>query len=156
MNRTSDDQCYIQRKDIDNNKKLKFVTTSHRDLLDAKKEMNFFGIGIRDQLFVPEEAMDTSSDLRNGTLTNFAVRQNLGQLPLPTLPSKYQTAHGALNDTDFQVYLWETDRKACKPKGTEHYLRSFGIFDDAQGIETPRAELSVENELRCGKSTRFT
>ena len=46
FNRLNEDLCYNQQKDQANNKKLKFVTTNHIDLLEAKDKLNFFGIGM--------------------------------------------------------------------------------------------------------------
>ncbi|NBO98894.1 MAG: hypothetical protein EBU90_02030 [Proteobacteria bacterium] len=155
MNKTSDDPCYLQRKDIDNEKKLKFITTSHRDLLEAKDQMNFFGLHTRDSLFVPSESVDHDSNLKQSEMTNLKTRHGFGQLPVPTMPSKYQTAHGALETHPLQLYETQINHKACKPTEDKFHNRFWYIFDDNQGIETPRAERSIESELRCGKPTRF-
>ena len=40
FNKTRDDSCAIQRRDYDNTKKLKFITTNHIDLLEAKEKLN--------------------------------------------------------------------------------------------------------------------
>ncbi|NDC95678.1 hypothetical protein EB118_12410 [bacterium] len=158
FSRTSEDQCYIQRKDIDNNKKYKFITTSFNDLEKASTDLNFFGLHIKDQLFVPSDKMDSDSKLRygvdGGVMTNLKVRHSFGQLPLPTMPSKYQTAHGATDKHHF--YETQLNDKSCMPMDTHFHNRSFTIFDDAKGIETPNATYSVEKDLRCGISTRFT
>ena len=148
FNRTSEDSCFNKRKDNDNDKKLKFVTTNYIDLLESKEKLNFFGIGVRDQLFVPGDRIDNYSDLLNGKdggkLTNNKVRQGLGQLPLPTAPYRGQLHHGdVIKEDSIRNYI-EVKKNACLPKDVNFEQRSFTIFDDAQGIEIPNANRSVE------------
>jgi hypothetical protein len=163
FNRTIDDPCAIQQRAQDNNKKLKFVTTNHIDLLEAKEKLNFYGMTVRDQLFVPADNMDGDSFLRygktGGIITNPNIKNEFGQLPLPTVPSKYQTAHGNLEVEDsLRTPFFETNKNSCNPRDIEFYKRSFGLFDDKSGIETPNALKSVETDAfgpRGGISTRF-
>lgn len=163
FNRTIDDPCAIQQRDDDNNKKLKFVTTNHVDLLEAKEKLNFYGMTIKDQLFVPSENMDEDSFLRygktGGVMTNPNIKNEFGQLPFPTMPSKYQTAHGNLELEDsLRLPLLETNRQSCNPIDTMYHNRSFYIFDDKSGIETPKPVNSVEVTdfgPRGGINTRF-
>lgn len=158
FNRVIDDPCFIQQQTEDNSKKLKFVTTNHLDLIDAKANLNFFGMTMRDQLFVPSEQIDTFSLLRQGqtgnVVTNCNIRNEYGQLPFPTMPSKYQTAHG---DVDKESILttsnYEINRKTCNPRDNSFFNRSFYIFEN---VEVPNALNSVESDLRCGVSTRFS
>jgi hypothetical protein len=163
FNKTIDDPCAIQQRNQDNAKKLKFVTTNHKDLLEAKESLNFFGMTIKDQLFVPSEQMDVFSELRQGKsgniLTNCNTKNEYGQLPFPTMPSRYQLQHGDINKEDSIRYaMLEANRKTCNPKDTDYFERSFYIFDDKAGIENPNALKSVQPpELgpRGGVSTRF-
>jgi hypothetical protein len=162
LNKTIDDPCAIQQRNADNSKKLKFVTTNHADLLNAKSDMNFFGTSIKDQLFVPSEKVDVYSNLLNGNtgsiLTNCNVKTGFGQLPLPTLPSQYQLAHGDVDIEDSIRNLQEINRKSCNPRENEFYNRSFTLFFPDQNIEIPDANKSVDtNEMgpRGGISTRF-
>lgn len=163
MNRTIDDPCAIQQRTEDNNKKLKFMTTNHVDLLEAKEKLNFYGMTIRDHLFVPSEKMDGDSFLRygktGGIVTNPNIKNEFGQLPFPTLPSKYQTAHGNLGvEDELRTPLYELNKNSCNPRDVEYFKRSFGIFNDKIGIETPDALKSVESNdfgPRGGISTRF-
>jgi len=162
FNKTIDDPCAIQQRGEDNNKKLKFITTNHRDLLDARQTMNFFSIGIKDQLFVPAEQMDDASMLRQGNtgnvITNCNIKNSFGQLPLPTLPSRYQLYHGDVEIEDTMRNNQTSNRNSCNPRDTELYKRHFYMFDDAAGIETPNGAKSVETSEfgpRGGVSTRF-
>lgn len=163
FNKTIDDPCAIQQRNNDNNKKLKFITTNHIDLLEAKDKLNFYGMTIRDTLFVPSENMDSDSFLRygktGGVLTNSNVKNVFGQLPFPTMPAKYQLSHGNIEIEDnIRVPLLETNKQSCNPRDSKYHDRYFYIFDDAQGIDTPSAIKSVENVdfgPRGGMSSRF-
>jgi hypothetical protein len=165
FNNLKDDNCYINQQNNDNNKKLKFITTNHIDLLENKEKLNFFGYSIKDQLFVPGDKIDTYSNLLNGQngeqLTNCKIKNNFGQLPLI---SNYrgQLFHG---DIDKEDYLQKTSdqvkKNACLPRDSNYQKRSFYIFNDKQGIETPAAINSVESQHngfslgRNGANTRF-
>jgi hypothetical protein len=162
FNRTIDDPCATQQRYEDNNKKLKFVTTNFRDLLDAKDQLNFYGMTIKDKLFVPAEEMDKDSKLKygetGGIITNCKAKQGFGQLPLPTVPSRYQLYHGDVDIEDSMRNYSDNTKNSCNPRDTEYYKRHFYLFDDSKGIETPDATKSVEtNEFgpRGGMSTRF-
>ena len=156
FNKLIDDGCDIAQRNYSNDKALKFVTTTHRDLLDAKSNMNYFGIDIKDQLFTPSNLMDDESKLKlgvtGGQLTNCKVRNEFGELPLPTMPSRYQLYHGDVDVEDSIRNYIEQNRKSCNPKDNEFYNRSFYSFN---GIEAPDATKSVENNIRCGVSTRY-
>jgi hypothetical protein len=165
FNKLSEDSCFNKRKDNDNDKKLKFITTNYIDLLEAKDKLNFFGIGIRDQLFVPGERIDNHSDLLNGKtggrITNEKCRSGFGQLPLPTSPFRGQLHHGdVIKEDSIRNYI-EPKKNSCLPKGIDFEQRSFTIFDDTQGIEVPNANRSVEQSAngftlgRNGVSSRF-
>lgn len=165
FNRLNEDACYNQQKDMSNNKKLKFVTTNHVDLLEAKEKLNFFGIGMRDQLFVPGNQINTYSSLINGetgqVLTNCNVRNEVGQLPLPTTPYRGQIAHGDVIVEDSIRNNIELRKNSCLPRESDFYNRSFSIFNDKIDIITPMAVKSVETpqigfELgRSGIPSRF-
>lgn len=162
FNRTRDDPCAQQQEINANSKKLKFVTTNHADLLNAKESNNFFGLAVRDELFVPSDKIDEYSQLRNGVagnvMTNQNVKPELGPLPLPTMPARYQLAHGDVVVEDTLRSNYQVTSKSCNPKGDSFYNRTFYIFNDREGIETPNAEKSVEpNDMgpRGGKGTRF-
>jgi hypothetical protein len=163
QNRTMDDPCAIELRDDQNNKKLKFVTTSFRDLIEAKDNLNFFGMTLQDHLFVPSESIDKYSDLRNGktgnALTQCNVRNGFGQLPFPTMPSKYQLSRGDVKIEDSMRNLYEINKNSCNPRDVQYYDRYFYIFDDKQGIDTPSAIKSVEQPdmfvRRGGVDTRF-
>jgi hypothetical protein len=159
FNKQIDDPCAIQQRLDSNNKKLKFVTTNHIDLLKGKDEMNFFGMAVKDKLFVPSEQIDQFSSMRNGAsgnmLTNCNVKNSFGTLPLPTLPGRYQVSRGDVDTEDSLRGLYETNKKPCNPKDTAYHTRSFAIFT---GIEEPNALKSIEPDSfgpRGGKSTRF-
>lgn len=160
FNKTIDDPCAIQQRNTDNSKKFKFITTNHIDLLNAKTDYNFFGMTLKDQLFVPGENMDTYSSLIQGTSgninTNCNVKNGFGQLPL-NIPSRYQTAHGNIElESNFR-HLSESNRKTLNPKDSNFHDRYFSLFDNVQGVEVeaPKALNSVENWQRAGISSRF-
>ena len=159
LNHTIDDPCAIQQRNSDNNKKLKYMTTNHIDLLEGKEKINFFGMTTKDKLFVPAESIDQYSSLRLGgtgnQLTNMKVRHGFGQLPLPTMPSRYQLFHGDVDIEDSLRLMTETNRKACNPKDSDFTSRQFYIFHDDLGIETPDPSKMVENGPRGGAPTRF-
>ena len=162
--RLNSDTCYIDRKNCDNASKLKFVTTNFKDLIEAKEKLNFYGMNIKDQLFVPSESIDSDSFLRygetGGIITNCNIRNEYGQLPFPTVPYKGQLSRG---DTDQEDKLQKTkspeNRNSCNPRESSFHNRSFYIFNDK--IEIPDATKSVESVLngfdlgRNGTPTRF-
>lgn len=162
--RTISDPCYMQQEQLENSKKLKFVTTNHIDLLEAKEKLNFYGMTIKDKLFVPAENMDENSFLRygktGGILTNPNIKNEYGQLPFPTVPSKYQLAHGDVDKEDSMRFLIESNRKSCHPTEKEFHNRYFYLFDDKRGVETPNPLNSVESPMvfgpRGGISSRFS
>ncbi|NBO99357.1 MAG: hypothetical protein EBU90_04415 [Proteobacteria bacterium] len=161
FNKTIDDPCAIQQRNQDNDKKLKFITTNHIDLLEAKQAYNFYGMTTKDTLFVPgAPQMESDSSLRLGEqgniLTNCNVRNEYGQLPFPTMPFKGQLFHGDIDVEDNLRNVIETNRKTCNPKDSEYYQRSFYVF--GQSVESPDASKSVESHdmgPRGGVSTRF-
>jgi hypothetical protein len=165
FNRLNEDLCYNQQKDFSNNKKLKFVTTNHIDLIEAKDKLNFFGVGIKDQLFVPGDKIDMYSNLLNGNngnqLTNCNVKNGLGQLPIPTTPYRGQLQHGDVTIEDSIRNILEVKKNSCLPRESDFQKRSFTIFDNSQNIFEPQAIKSVETpavgfELgRNGIPTRF-
>lgn len=165
FSRLNEDNCYNQRKDTDNGKKLKFITTNYVDLLQGKQDLNFFGIGVRDQLFVPADNIDTYSDLLNGKnggqLTNEKFKHSFGQLPLPTAPYRGQIQHGDVIIEDSIRNYIEVKKKACLPLDDKFEIRSFSIFDTKQNIEMPDPNKSVEqvgngfNLGRNGIPSRF-
>lgn len=148
MNRLSEDTCFNQRKDSDNNKKLKYMTWNGLDLLESKEKLNFFGIGIKDGLNVPGEQIDIYSSLLNGTdggqITHDKFRNSLGQLPLLTTPYRGQLQHGDVTKEDSIRNYIDPRKKACLPFDGDFEQRSFAIFDDNQGIEVPNPNKSVE------------
>jgi len=165
FNRMSEDSCFNKRKDNDNDKKLKFMTTNYVDILEGKDKLNFFGYSIKDGLNVPGERIDNYSDLLNGKtggqITNEKWKNSLGQLPLLTTPYRGQLQHGdVIKEDSIRNYI-EPKKNSCLPKGTDFEQRSFAIFDDAQGIEVPNANKSVEQHDngfhlgRNGVSSRF-
>lgn len=165
FNRLGEDLCYNQQKNAANQKKLKFITTNHIDLLEGKEKLNFFGIGVRDQLFVPGNRIDTYSSLLNGQsgqiLTNCNVRNGFGQLPIPTTPYRGQLYHGDVLIEDSLRNNIEVKKNACLPRDINFHDRSFAIFDDKLDIHVPQAIKSVETpqvgfELgRHGLPSRF-
>lgn len=164
--RMADDSCFTRQKDLSNKKKLKFVTTNHIDLLEAKEKLNFFGIGVRDQLFVPGERIDTYSDLINGkngqALTQFNVKNGLGQLPMPTTPYRGQLHHGDIAIEDTIRNNIEVKKNSLLPRESQFQNRSFAIFTSSENILEPQAIKSVETPDvgfglgRNGAPTRFT
>jgi len=159
FNKTIDDPCAQQQRQEDNEKKLKFVTTNFRDLIEAKDSLNFYGMTVKDSLFVPADKMDQDSSLRQGEiggiLTNCNTKNGFGALPLPTMPSRFQMYHGDVEIENSMRNITESNRKSCNPKDNEFFNRSFYIFNN---IESPNPLKSVETDAfgpRGGASTRF-
>lgn len=148
-----DDECEQQKRDQDDTTKLKYVTTNHIDLLEGHTQ-NWFGIALRDQLFTPAEHMDSDSTLRFSPLTNCKIRNNYGQLPIPTLPS-LGNAH--VQDTDKQSkYIWplhNRERNECQPRDDAFHNRSWYVFPEMKH-EAIRS-VQTSNDYRQGSSTRF-
>lgn len=158
FNRLIDDTCAVQQRTQDNFQKFKFVTTNHIDLLEGKQALNFFGMTVKDKLFVPADMMDGDSQLRYAPLTNMNVKNELGQLPLPTMPSRYQLAHGDVDIEDGMRNWTAANKKSCDPHDTQFHDRFFYIFD-GNTVPTPNALQSVEIPAfgpRGGQTTRFT
>jgi hypothetical protein len=161
MNKLIDDECHQQAHANDNKKKLKFITTNHIDLLEAKDKLNFFGIGIKDQLFVPGEKIDTYSGLLNGIdggiLTNYRIRNGLGELPIQ-IGFKGQGFHGDPVIEDQIRNNIEVKKNACLPRDTDFEKRSFYLFEN---LESPNPLKAVEQPQlgftmgRMGLATRF-
>jgi hypothetical protein len=162
------DPCYIQARNDDNAKKLKFVTTNHIDLIEAKDKLNFFSVGIQDTLFTPSSAkIDEYSSLVNGnkggSLTNLKEKRGieLGQLPVPTMPYRGQLFHGDVDIEDTMRNELQVKKNACLPRESDFYNRSFTIFDEKLNIETPKPIKSVEKPEdgfalgRVGVASRF-
>ena len=159
FNKLIDDPCAIEQRNNDNNSKLIYITNNYNDLIESKETMNFYGIDIRDQLFVPAEKMDDDSFLRygktGGILTNCNIKNEYGALPLPTTPFRGQSHAGDTVTEDSMRNLYEDRKNACIPRDLRYHDRSFYIFD---GIEKPDAIKSVETDAfgpRGGFSTRF-
>ena len=156
FNKLKDDPCDIAQRNAGNDKALKFVTTSFRDLADAKTKMNYFGIDIKDQLFTPDYLMDEDSKLRlgvtGGQLTNQNARHELGGLPLPTMPSRFQLYHGDVGIEDTMRNYIGQNKKSCNPQNYNFHDRSFYMFE---GLEKPDATKSIEEKIRCGESSRY-
>jgi hypothetical protein len=134
--------------------------------MDSKFTGNIFNINYSDSLFVPSEQIDLSSSLRQGgymsdslggQLTNVRLKTSLGQLPLPTLPSKYQSSHN-INEIDlednlrFQDYTNSLKKNTCVPRDNTFHDRFFTIFSD--DIPLPNPLNSVENFQRAGIPSR--
>jgi hypothetical protein len=160
LTRLQDDECEQQRRGSEDTTKLKYTTTNHLDLLEGH-EYNWFGIGLRDHLFVPSDNMDGDSSLRYAPLTNCRVRDNYGQLPIPTLPSLHN-AHAQDTDKESKM-LWplhDRGQKVCNPKDTEYFNRSFYIFpeeirESGELKHSPIRSVQTTNDYRQGLSTRF-
>jgi hypothetical protein len=162
LTRLNEDECFVQQQTVENGKKLKYVITNFQDLADAKEKLNFYGMTVKDKLFVPADNMDEDSFLRyggnGGIMTNCNIRNVFGQLPFPTMPSRYQLSRGDVETEDSMRYLHEVNKNSCNPREAEYHQRHFYIFDDKNGIETPNAVKSVEPKEfgpRGGVSTRF-
>jgi hypothetical protein len=159
FNKTRDDPCAQQQRLEGNEKKLKFVTTNFRDLQDAKESLNFYGMTIKDTLFVPSAKIDQDSALRQGdnggVLTQCNTKNGFGALPLPTMPSRFQMYHGDVYVEDTMRNTMNTNRKSCFTPTTEFFNRYFYIF---KNVEVPDPSKSVETDAfgpRGGASTRF-
>ncbi len=164
LNRSIYDDCAEQLKNVDNSKKLKFVTTNYADLLNAQEEKNFFGIATKDYLFVPSDKIDSYSELLDGRegnkLTNCNIKTDLGQLPLSTMPFKGQLAHGDTEKEDVLRNHINYNKYSCERKPCEAYQYTFQVFENT-GAEIPQPIKSVESvdsgflNGRVGVNTRL-
>ena len=153
LTRLADDECEQQKRNTEDRTKMKYFTTNHIDLLEGHTQ-NWFGISMRDQLFTPAENMDGDSNLRYAPLTNCKVKNNYGQLPIPTLPALYN-AH--VQDTDKQAeFIWplhNRERGECQPRDANFHNRSWYIFPEMKHQAIKSVQSS--NDYRQGTSTRF-
>ena len=153
--RSRDDDCYIKSREKSNYDRLKFRTTSFTDLIDAQKTGSYFGSTSRNALAVPADKIDTYSQLVNGVRGDYnskcyTYRGTSNPLPLPTYPTKINTAHGNIDTEDNNLRgneLREINPIRYVP---EYQDRTFGIFE---GITKPSNV--VENTSRNGQQTRF-
>ena len=146
-----DDTCFSKTQQNDNDSKLKYITTSFTDLINAKKDFNFFGIDIKDKLFVPSDKIDQESSLKYTNTPICHNRDEFKGLPMATLPARYQGFHGDTTTEYAMGNYIECKRNSCVPKDTDFYKRSFYIFDENN---VPKAENSLFPE-RYGVSSRF-
>ena len=155
FNHLIDDPCAIQQQANYYSKKLKYMTTNNIDLIEAKEQMNFYGMTLKDGLFVPADLINEESFLKRSDLTNQKCKNEYGQLPLSTIPARYQTAHGNL-DVGFEMRspLLEINKHSNTPVDTQFYNRVFYIFNAG---DTPKPENCVEKRelFRGGVSSRF-
>lgn len=159
--RLNADDCYINQRNSDNTKKLKYFTTNHVDLLKARENYNFFGIAVQDELFVPSSKIDTYSNLLNGQqggiLTSCNIKNNVGQLPVQS-SFRGQVSHGDVNTEDKLQKNLQVKKNSCLPRDPNYINRQYQIFTN---MEVPNAVKSVETpsvgyELgRNGIPTRF-
>lgn len=159
--RLNSDDCYITSKNNDNSKKLKYFTTNHVDLLKARENYNFFGIAVKQDLFVPSSKIDTYSNLLNGqqggSLTNCNLRSSFGQLPIQS-SFRGQVSHGDVVTEDRLQKNLEVKKNSCLRRDPDYINRQYQIFTN---IEIPNAVKSVETPSvgyslgRNGIPTRF-
>lgn len=137
----------IQQRNIESMQKIKFITTSFADLTD---KYSYHGLGVKDKLFTPIENMDADSSLRfgkeGGEMTNYRVKTQLGELPLPTMPARYAAG---VSDTDIDSELkgfseLPRDSRSSIPIDCTLYNRSFQLFSRENGIPEPNPVTSVE------------
>lgn len=165
MNRLKQDNCYNQRKDIDNGKKLKYAVTNFTDLADAQTDKNFFGIDISANKYGPSpNEIDDYSNLINGTksgtLTNCKKRKKFTAFPLNE-QYKGHAQHGDILKRDQIRNSIQIKKKSILPKSSDYYNRVFHIFDESQDIDTPDPSKSIETPSsgfilgRSGAPSRF-
>jgi hypothetical protein len=152
--RTTSDPCYINNKETSNYDRLKFLTTSFTDLLDAQRNGQYFGSTTKREYAVPADKIDTYSQLVNGVRGDYnskcyTTRGTNNPLPLPTFPSQINLAHGNFESDDLRG-------SEIRPKNPLRYVpdnisRTFGIFD---GMVTPSNMVDITN--RSGEQTRFS
>ena len=154
FNKQIEDECYKQRQQEDFSKKLKYITTNHVDLLNAKDNYNFFGIAVKDYLTVPAEKIESETLLKldNKKLTNCKCQHELGTLPLPTLPAKYQLQHGDVEIEDHMGNFVSVNRKGVLPIVTDFHDKHFEIFTNTVKPDPIKA---TEDFQRAGIPTRF-
>lgn len=151
MNNLIDDPCAQQQDWKESKKKLKYTVTNHRDLLDAKQNANFFGMAIKDELFVPADKMDDDSKMRYAKMTNPNVRYELEPFPVNT-GFRGNLYRGNVDKEMRLRGMWDRELKSCQPKGHDYFQRHFFVFPE--GVETPDAKKSVETWRRGGICTR--
>ena len=146
QNQLREDDCYNQRKDVDNGKRLKYMTTNFIDLANAHTDYNFFGMTVVDNQFVPApQVIDKYSSLVNGNdggvITNCKGRNEFGMLPV-NIPYKGQAEHGDVYIEDNIRNYIQVKKNSCLPRDNQFHDRSFSIFNCE--IEKPEATKSVE------------
>ncbi len=173
LNRLGNDECTVQREGVEDSHKLKYITTNHRDLVDAAdflpngtiKPKNYYGITVKNDLFVPAREIDRYNKLVNGqegkVLSNLNVPHYGYEFPV-FVGYRGNVHRGPVNkEMELRSKLNET-KKTCNPKDTHyHENRSFEIFNPEIGIQVPNGLDSVVAKHpdffgpRGGISTRF-
>lgn len=150
------DSIELEKREDQSVAKLKFVTTNYLD------SNSWYGINIRDTLFTPSESIQEDSQLRYGiegnVNTNYRVKTQLGQLPLPTMPYRYGSTEGDINiENELLNFDDLRDRKGGIPLECTLYNRSFSIFGN--DMESPNPIKGVESDQdfgpRGGYPSRF-
>lgn len=152
MSHLTDDPCYLQTKNNSNVTSYKYMTTSFDDLIKNKEIGNY---SIRHELTSPSDFIDIHSELLESKITNcLAYRGTDNQLPVSTIPAKYQLFHGTPEMEDQLRAKDLKQKKSCANVLFNKTARTFAIFDDVNGIETPEPVKAVE-PVRFAFSTRF-
>ena len=146
--RSNNDVCYRNNKDKSNYDRLKFSTTSFTDLIDAQQNNSYSGI--------PTDKIDMYSQLLNGVRSEYntkcyQTRGTNNPLPLPTLPGKYNTAHGDITVEDGNLRGNDIRQKNPLRYVPNNDERIFDIFSE----NVIRPSNFVEKTSRNGQQTRF-
>lgn len=150
--RVGNDVCNVNQKNQGNDKKLKYFTTNHADLLQANATQNFFTIGKTRTL-----GADTKGNLIVPALTNERYRTDLGTLPV-NLGLRTRKVD-PVQEANVRGFGAEETKNSVVARSQDFYTRSFTIFTG--NMEVPSALKSVEKKEdgfkdgRAGTSTRF-
>jgi hypothetical protein len=158
-----DDGCFNQVKDIQDQKKFKYYTTNHIDLLDSRQKKNFLSISANEGQRVGSKEIDGDSKFRYTQQSKCKGHQSLGELPL-NMQGRNRTGHNIKHlDTEYNllndINTENFKRHSKIPRDNNYTNRTFTIFDNKN--DTPDALKSVEKpELngcarRGGENTRF-
>lgn len=121
-----------------------------------KFEHNHINTGFRDGFTPRPIDIDTHSKLITGDLTNCNRKYQHGELPWtpPLMWKKWRGDVFVENILKFHTSTPGCNKTSCLNMLSDYHDRTFYIFNDELGIETPKAIKSVYPQNQSGVSTR--
>lgn len=149
----TEDSCYKKSKELNNERKLKYFTTSFNALKEQKEDGTLMGMRMKKTQNATGDNLDEYSEFigkqERAQPSRCGGCRDITETREPYFNASYKGAQeqkerNFADETKLRDGDFETKKKACLPLDTEAYNRSFTIFVPEEGIETPNALDSVE------------